>query len=58
MKSCLKSAGCVYLGETKKLHQNSRTGGKDISMNVTLISTGSFGTMNAAGLFAMFSKVH
>ena len=29
-----KSAGCVYSGEEKKLYQNSRTGGRDISMNV------------------------
>ena len=33
-----KSAGSVCLGEARKLLQNSRTGRRDISMNVRLIS--------------------
>ena len=57
MKSCLKSAGSVCLGEAKKLLQNSRTGGGGGHQHECQANfSGSSGAMDAAGLLAIFQR--
>ena len=56
MKLCLKSAGFVCLGEEKKPHQNSRTGGRGHQHECQANFSGSSGAMDAAGLLNIFQR--